>query len=94
MYTLDLPILYSEESRGERISGQHTNCFHIPLRFSQNAVPVGFCCGGFSSTAGYVPGNEARVPKHASDFALFSRTFPKSVVRFYPDNSEKSRNFS
>ncbi len=24
-------------------------------------VPLGFCCGGFSSTAGYVPGNEARV---------------------------------
>jgi hypothetical protein len=22
-------------------------------------VPIGFCCGGFSSTAGYVPGNEA-----------------------------------
>jgi hypothetical protein len=22
-------------------------------------VPLGFCCGGFSSTAGYVPGNEA-----------------------------------
>jgi len=25
----------------------------------QNAAPLGFCCGGFSSTAGYVPGNEA-----------------------------------
>jgi len=25
----------------------------------RSAVPVGFCCGGFSSTAGYVPGNEA-----------------------------------
>ena len=24
-------------------------------------VPLGFCCGGFSSTAGYVPGNEAQV---------------------------------
>jgi hypothetical protein len=24
------------------------------------AVPFGFCCGGFTSTAGYVPGNEAR----------------------------------
>src|SRR5918911_4288321 len=29
-----------------------------PLR---NTVPFGFCCGGFSSTAGYVPGNEAQV---------------------------------
>jgi len=23
-------------------------------------VPLGFCFGGFSSTAGYVPGNEAQ----------------------------------
>jgi hypothetical protein len=27
-------------------------------------VPLGFCCGGFSSTAGYVPGNEAQVRRH------------------------------
>jgi len=27
--------------------------------FTDNAVPFGFCSGGFSSTAGYVPGNEA-----------------------------------
>ena len=26
-------------------------------------MPLGFCCGGFSSTAGYVPGNEALHPK-------------------------------
>jgi len=25
-----------------------------------SATPLGFCCGGFSSTAGYVPGNEAQ----------------------------------
>ena len=24
-------------------------------------MPLGFFCGGFSSTAGYVPGNEARI---------------------------------
>jgi len=59
MYTLDSPILYSEAARGERISGQHPKCLHILLRFSRNAVPIGFCCGGFTSTAGYVPGNEA-----------------------------------
>ena len=93
MYTLDLPILYSEEARGERISGQHANRFHDLPRFSRNAVPVGFCCGGFTSTAGYVPGNEARVPKHASDIALFGCSFPKSVVRFYPDNSKSLATF-
>jgi hypothetical protein len=32
-------------------------------------VPLGFCCGGFSSTAGYVPGNEAREPKLSSGVA-------------------------
>jgi hypothetical protein len=26
-----------------------------------NTVPFGFWCGGFSSTAGYVPGNEAQL---------------------------------
>jgi hypothetical protein len=59
MYTLDPPVLYSEAARGERISGQHSKYLHILPRFSRNAVPLGFCCGGFSSTAGYVPGNEA-----------------------------------
>jgi hypothetical protein len=34
--------------------------------FSRNTVPIGFCCGGFSSTAGYVPGNEAHLA--ISDF--------------------------
>jgi hypothetical protein len=32
-------------------------------------MPIGFCCGGFSSTAGYVPGNEAHFAM--SDFADF-----------------------
>ena len=26
----------------------------------ESTVPLGFCCGGLSSTAGYVPGNEAQ----------------------------------
>jgi hypothetical protein len=36
------------------ISGQHSICFH-KSRILANAVPLGFCCGGFSSTAGYDP---------------------------------------
>jgi hypothetical protein len=31
-----------------------SNYFHNP-RVPKNAVPLGFCCGGFSSTAGYAP---------------------------------------
>ena len=35
--------------------------FHESPHFSkERAVPFGFWCGGFSSTAGYVPGNEAQ----------------------------------
>jgi hypothetical protein len=34
-------------------------------------VPLGFCFGGFSSTAGYVPGNEARDLSISSGYALF-----------------------
>ena len=94
MYTLDLPVLYSEEARGERISGQHANRFHDPPRFSRNAVPVGFCSGGFTSTAGYVPGNEARdaeasratslplaVPFQRAS-SVFIRTTQKSLATF------------
>jgi len=33
-------------------------------------VPLGFLFGGFSSTAGYVPGNEAQRPKTRATFAL------------------------
>jgi len=35
----------------------------------ESTVPLGLCSGGFSSTAGYVPGNEALVPKDSSDIA-------------------------
>jgi hypothetical protein len=37
---------------GRLISGQHSKCFtksHVP----KNVVPLGFCFGGFSSTADY-----------------------------------------
>jgi hypothetical protein len=59
MYTFDLPILYPENARGELFSGQHPNCFHSSTYPSRNTVPIGFFCGGFSSTVGYVPDNEA-----------------------------------
>jgi len=91
MYTLDSPILYSEEPRGERISGQHPKYLHILLCFSRSTVPLGFCCGGFSSTAGYVPGNEAHFAM--SDLAPFGCSFPNGVARFYPNNSKSLATF-
>jgi hypothetical protein len=55
MYTLKLPNLYpGYQLAVSLISGQHTKCFH-KSRILANAVPLGFCFGGFSSTAGYAP---------------------------------------
>jgi hypothetical protein len=44
------------------------NIYIFCLRFSRNAVPIGFCWGGFSSTDGYVPVNEAQLLSLLSDF--------------------------
>jgi hypothetical protein len=45
----------SRRSTGGQLTfGQHTTHFH-KSRILANAVPLGFCSGGFSSTAGYVP---------------------------------------
>jgi hypothetical protein len=55
MYTLKSPNLYpGYQLAVSLISGQHSICFH-KSRILANAVPLGFCCGGFSSTAGYDP---------------------------------------
>jgi hypothetical protein len=60
MYTLIAADLYSEVWLAVSTnSGRHSVCFHKPRKSLAGAVPFGFCCGGFSSTAGYVPGNEA-----------------------------------
>ena len=61
MYTFEPPILYSEAAlRGAR-SGQYPFHFRFSLDSLESVAPLGFCSGGFSSTAGYVPGNEALV---------------------------------
>jgi hypothetical protein len=54
MYTLKSPICIPMSNWRSAITGQHTNYFHNP-HVPKNAVPLGFCCGGFSSTAGYAP---------------------------------------
>jgi hypothetical protein len=46
-------------------------------------MPLGFCCGGFSSTAGYVPGNEARhVPKNRERRSTFWMIISKGRYSF------------
>jgi hypothetical protein len=52
-------------------------------------VPLGFCSGGFSSTAGYVSGNEARrgSEEPASDLHLQDDQSIRPSNRFYPFDS-------
>ncbi|MDQ3819467.1 MAG: hypothetical protein M3362_17565 [Acidobacteriota bacterium] len=63
MYTLLLLPIYIPESRWRSALlpvGTRFIFINLASLFSEhNAVPFGFCSGGFSSTAGYVPGNEA-----------------------------------
>jgi hypothetical protein len=49
MYTQKLPIFIPMNSCGKLFTGQHAVSFHQP-RILADAVPLGFCCGGFSST--------------------------------------------
>jgi hypothetical protein len=44
---------------------------HIPIVFLSKHCADRFFCGGFSSTAGYVPGNEAHLLALMSDFCSF-----------------------
>jgi hypothetical protein len=46
--------------RRRAIPGQHPKLNESNMFVPEGTVPLGFCCGGCSSTAGYVPGNEAR----------------------------------
>jgi hypothetical protein len=47
-------------SGGRLISGRHQLVFTNPA-FPKKRVPIGFCWGGFSSTAGYDTGNEVQL---------------------------------
>jgi hypothetical protein len=54
-------------------------------------VPLGFCCGGFSSTAGYVPGNEAHYAlSRVSGIAPFWLFLSKKRRSFLSERLEKS----
>ncbi len=61
-------------------------CFH-KSRILSNAVPLGFCFGGFSSTAGYDPGNEAQLAP--SRFAPFGGSTSKGFHSFLFEWLEK-----
>jgi hypothetical protein len=89
MYTQELPILYPDEQLAVSIvTGQHTICFHIS-RILSNAVPLGFCCGGFSSTADYVPATKPNFRRAA--LLPLAGPLPKGPTRFYPSVSRRPR---
>jgi hypothetical protein len=86
-----LPILYPEDQLAvSPISGQHTNYFHNS-RVIANAVPLGFCCGGFSSTSGYDPATSTQLALNHSPPS--AGPLPKGATRFYPSDSRKPRSF-
>jgi hypothetical protein len=61
----------------------------------ESTVPLGFCYGGFSSTAGYVPGNEAqRLLRVASGVALDWLIISKERYSFLSEQLEKSEDLS
>jgi hypothetical protein len=60
------------------------------LYFKRNTVPVGFCWGGFTSTAGYVPGNEAPAPKRLSGITPFWLYLSKRCCSFLSEQLERS----
>jgi hypothetical protein len=76
MYTRDTCLIYIPKNvRRSAISGRHQPVFTNPA-FPKKRVPLGFCCGGFSSTAGYDTGNEAQLA--LSDCWLLQRPITSS----------------
>jgi hypothetical protein len=53
-------FLYSEKSQRRSFPVSIQSSFHHSCCASRAPMPLGFLLGGFSSTAGYVPGNEAQ----------------------------------
>jgi hypothetical protein len=69
MYTLGCRFVSRGSTVGQLIFGQHAICFHNS-RILSNAVPLGFFCGGFSSTFGYDPRTSAQLaPSHSPSSA-------------------------
>jgi hypothetical protein len=89
MYTPHSPILYSEDiQRSVRLRSTPKMLSHLDA-FLFGTRAVRFFCGGFSSTAGYVPGNEA----HAlamSGIASFWLYLSKKCCSFLSEQLERS----
>ena len=88
MYTRVVAHLYTGQlAGGQPVFPVGTRFIFTNLAFlCRTAVPFGFCSGGFSSTAGYVPGNEAPKSLETSERLCYLKAdqFLKARLRFYP----------
>lgn len=86
MYTFEPPILYPEASSAESLLRSASK---LITRFAGDLTPdaVRSFFGGFSSTSGYVPGNEALVFRRERRSTFQDDHFLSGVVGFYPVNS-------
>ena len=94
MYTVNHRFCIPTTLCGESFPVSTSNlAFTLSVRSLSRGVPFGFCSGGFSSTAGYGPGNEARLTliprrvREASDLHFQDDRSIKLSNRFYPFDS-------
>jgi hypothetical protein len=92
MYTFEPPILYSEDALRGVLLRSTPNLNKFNLFVPESTVPLGFCFGGFSSTAGYVSGNEAQRPKTRATFALIWLIISKERYPFLSEQLDRSEN--
>src|SRR3954465_15960158 len=88
MYPQVVAYLYTGQlAGGQPVFPVGTRFIFTNLAFlCRSAAPFGFCSGGFSSTAGYVPGNEALRSREQSERLCYLKAdhFLKARRRFYP----------
>ena len=75
---------------GESFSGQHPKSFHCLLRSEDRTVSLGSFSGGCSSTAGYVPGNEAQIRRLERRSTIQADHFLKALSVFIPITQVRS----
>jgi len=90
MYTLGCRFVSRGSTVGQSVLGQHANCF-TNSRVLSNAVPLGFCFGGFSSTFGYDPKTTAQLaPSHSPPSAGPSKGYHSFLSEWLEKTSQPS----
>ncbi len=84
MYTQESPIYIPECAPAVGATRSALTHFHELRRSCGTLLPFGFWCGGFSSTAGYVPGNEAQAFRLERLLLPPGGSSPKGATRFDP----------